>query len=116
MNGKELEIIPNLAQLKTSQINLSFQGESPMLDCLPNGSIYRNSNIRLVIETPLPSVYIPKSAGHQLCFGKGCDILNSGRLSEPEISDSVSQIWHMFWYIENIKTLDYLPNSALPAM
>ena len=25
----------------------------------------------------------------------------SGKLSKPGISDYVSQIWHMFWYIEN---------------
>ena len=34
---------------------------------------------------------------------KSCDIIYLGRLSEPEISDSISQIWHIFWYIENIQ-------------
>ena len=33
---------------------------------------------------------------------KICDILNSVKLSKTEISDSISQIWHMFGYIENI--------------
>jgi hypothetical protein len=35
---------------------------------------------------------------------KRCDILNSDKLSEPEISDSVSQIWSFLWYIESIGT------------
>jgi len=33
---------------------------------------------------------------------KICDILNSGRLWESEIFDSVSQIWDIFWNIEII--------------
>ncbi len=33
---------------------------------------------------------------------KLCDILNLDKSSEPVISDSVSQIWNIFWNIEII--------------
>jgi hypothetical protein len=36
---------------------------------------------------------------------RSCDIINSGRLSKPVISDSISQMWHMFWYIESIHNM-----------
>jgi hypothetical protein len=33
---------------------------------------------------------------------KNCDIIDSGRLSKPVLSDSISQVWALEWYIENI--------------
>ncbi len=53
-----------------------------------------------LIETPLPSVYLPKSAGHQPGFGKGCDIINSAKSREPVLSDSLSQVLETLWYLD----------------
>lgn len=33
---------------------------------------------------------------------KNCDIINSAKSSEPVLSDSLSQILSLLWYIENI--------------